>query len=189
MSRDTSPVELPEQVELPDGATILIRPVMPDDRGLFLAAWERVSKESRQRRFLGPKSELTEEELDFYTQVDGHNHIAVGAVSLGDDGEAQQGIAVARIIRSDDEPDAGELGILVVDDWQGRGVGRALMPRLLLLAAAEGITRVRAQAWSENEPIQRLLKRYPYEVLTRFEEGEMRVELDLQALGGASEQT
>ena len=109
--------------------------------------------------------------------------------SLPDDFELPQDAGKPVSNKVGYEPDAGELGILVVDDWQGRGVGRALMPRLLLLAAAEGITRVRAQAWSENEPIQRLLKRYPYEVLTRFEEGEMRVELDLQALGGASEQT
>ena len=167
---------------MPGGETILIRPVMPDDRGLFLAAWEQVSPASRQRRFLGPKSELTEEELDFYTQVDGHHHIAIGALSLDSTGETDAGIAVARIIRAEDEPDAGELGILVVDAWQGRGVGRVLMPRLLQLAAAEGVTRVRAQAWSDNEPIQRLLRQYPYEVLTRYEEGEMRVELNLQAL-------
>ena len=183
MNKAPASVNLPEQVTLPDGGEVVIRPVMPDDRGLFLAAWERVSKASRQRRFLGPKAELTEEELDFYTQVDGHNHIAIGAVALDQHGQASEGVAVARIIRADDEPDAGELGILVVDAWQGRGVGRALMPRLLKLAAAEGIRRVRAQAWSDNEPIQRLLQQYPHQVLTRYREGEMRVELDLQALG------
>ena len=138
-------VNLPEQVTLPDGGEVVIRPVMPDDRGLFLAAWERVSKASRQRRFLGPKAELTEEELDFYTQVDGHNHIAIGAVALDQHGQASEGVAVARIIRADDKPDAGELGILVVDAWQGRGVGRVL---------TEGAWLFNPEAWPAHRPLR-----------------------------------
>ncbi len=179
MDKPAATVNLPELVKLPDGATIQIRHVLPDDRGLFRAAWERLSPETRYRRFLGPKSELSEAELDFYTQVDGHDHIAIGALLMGEDHEPQEGIAVARIVRSSLEPEVGELGIVVVDDWQGKGVGGAVMLRLLKMAQAEQICRVRAYAWSGNEPIERLLHRYPYNVLTRHESGEMRVELDL----------
>lgn len=170
---------LPETAELPDGNIIQIRSVLPDDRGLFRAAWERLSPETRYRRFLGPKAELSEADLDFYTQVDGRDHIAIGALRLDKAHQPQEGLAVARIIRSEEEPGVGELGIIVVDEWQGKGVGGALMERLLKLAIAEDINRVRAYAWSGNEPIERLLRRYPYEVLTQHAGGEMRVELQL----------
>lgn len=187
MDKPVPTVDLPETARLPDGATIQIRHVLPDDRGLFLAAWERLSPETRYRRFLGPKTELSEVELDFYTQVDGHDHIAIGALLLGEGGEPTEGIAVARIVRSSVEPYVGELGIVVVDDWQGKGVGGAVMLRLLKMAQAEDIRRVRAYAWSGNESIERLLRRYPYDVLTRHASGEMRVELDLMAGHGTAD--
>lgn len=179
MSTTLPSMKSPEIAELPDGSVIQIRSVLPDDRGLFLAAWERLSPETRYKRFLGSKATLSEEELDFYTQVDGQNHIAIGALHLDDNHQPNEGVAVARIVRSVEEPDLGELGIIVVDEWQGKGVGGALMERLLKLAQAADITRVRAYAWSGNEPIERLLRRYPYEVLTQHAGGEMRVELKL----------
>lgn len=179
MTASLPSMKTPEIAHLPDGSAIQIRSVLPDDRGLFLAAWDRLTPETRYRRFLGPKAELSEAELDFYTQVDGKDHIAIGALILDENTEPHEGIAVARIVRSSEEPGVGELGIIVVDEWQGKGVGGALMQRLLKLAIAADITRVRAYAWSGNDPIERLLRRYPYDVLTQHADGEMRVELKL----------
>jgi hypothetical protein len=46
-------------VELQDGSTIRLRPVRPDDKPLFVNAFERLGPDSRYRRFLSPHGRLT----------------------------------------------------------------------------------------------------------------------------------
>ena len=48
--------------ELRDGARIEIRPIRPDDRAELAAGMERLSPDSRNRRFLSPADELSEQE-------------------------------------------------------------------------------------------------------------------------------
>src|SRR5215216_5964394 len=59
-----------EIVDLPDGSEVLIRPVRPEDKPLFLAGWAKFGEESRYRRFMGYKTRLTSRELEFFTDLD-----------------------------------------------------------------------------------------------------------------------
>jgi hypothetical protein len=52
-----------EEVALRDGSHVLIRPVQPGDKALFAESWEHFGEESRYRRFLGAKGDLTAREL------------------------------------------------------------------------------------------------------------------------------
>jgi hypothetical protein len=66
-------------------------------------------------------------------------------------------VGVARFVRSPDVEAEAEPAIVVVDDWQGRGVGTALLKALTLRAREEGIERYSALVLAENEEILRLL--------------------------------
>jgi GNAT superfamily N-acetyltransferase len=133
------------EVTLRDGARVLVRPVRPEDRALFVAGFQHLSEESRMRRFLFYKKSLGDRELDFLTHPDHQDHEAIGAV----DPTTGNGVAVARMIREDD-PEAAEAAVTVVDEWQGRGLGSLLLEGLGERARAIGVKRFTATLLTSN---------------------------------------
>jgi GNAT superfamily N-acetyltransferase len=139
-------MESEEEVTLRDGSRVVLRPVRPDDRELFVAGFQHLSEESRMRRFLFYKKALGDRELDFLTSPDHEDHEAIGAL----DAETGKGVAVARMIREDD-PAAAEAAVTVVDDWQGRGLGSLLLERLGDRAREIGVQRFTATLLTSNK--------------------------------------
>ncbi|HYB48304.1 MAG TPA: hypothetical protein VED20_13260, partial [Streptosporangiaceae bacterium] len=97
---------------LRDGSKVLIRQVHGADAPLLADGFARLSARSRQMRFLGRKDELSAAELRYFTDVDHHDHEAVGA--LDQDG---RGVGIARYVRDADDPQAAEIAVTIVDDW------------------------------------------------------------------------
>src|SRR5579859_2903290 len=129
---------------LREGSHIDIRPISPEDRTALREGFERLSPESRYRRFFGPMPELSERDLDYLTQIDHHDHEALVATEPNTD----TGVGVARYVRT--AATVAEPAIVVADDWQGRGVGMALLRRLADRAREEGITRFEAPVLATN---------------------------------------
>jgi len=138
---------------LRDGTEITVRPITPEDRPALAEGFERLSPESRYRRFFSPVSHLGERELDYLTQIDHHDHEALVAV----DPESGEGIAVARFIRVG--PDIAEPAIAVADDWQRRGVAGLLLELLARRAREEGIERFVAPVLAENAAAIKVFQR------------------------------
>ena len=110
-----------ETIRLRDGSEVFLKTLRAEDKGVLAEAFEHLSKESRFRRFFAFKSRLTEAELRYFTDIDGEAHFALAAGHRRGDGSAE-GLGTARFVRRVNEPDAAELAVAVVDDWQGRGV-------------------------------------------------------------------
>ena len=146
-------------VSLRDGSRVILRPVVAADRGLLLEGFESLSPESRYRRFFGPMKEMSGPMLDYLTAIDYRDHYAWAALSAepGPNGRPV-GVGVGRYIRLED-PQAAEMAVTVVDDWQGRGLGRVLLDALVLEALENGITRLEGDVLVENRPMQELLRR------------------------------
>jgi GNAT superfamily N-acetyltransferase len=132
---------------------VVIRPIEPADRELLGAGFERLSPRSRYRRFFATIPRLTDRQLDYLTQVDQHDHVALIAI----DDETGDGIGDARFVRTG--PGVAEPAIAVVDDCQGRGVGSALLDRLVERAREEDVTRFVAPVLAENIPAIKALAR------------------------------
>jgi RimJ/RimL family protein N-acetyltransferase len=130
-----------------------IRPIEPEDKDALARGFDRLSDRSRYRRFLSPRGPLTEAELRYLTEVDHHDHEALVAV----DPDTDEGVGVARFVRSPEEPQTAELAVAVADDWQGRGVGSLLTAELAKRAREEGITCFTALALAENDAMLGLL--------------------------------
>ncbi|MFQ5966058.1 MAG: GNAT family N-acetyltransferase [Acidimicrobiia bacterium] len=143
-------------IELRDGTRVRIRPITPDDRDRLKEGFERLSPRSRYLRFLAPVAELTPEMLDYLTEVDYHDHFAWGALAL--DQEGHPGIGVARYVRLHDEPEVAEPAVAVADEYQGRGLGTALLYTLSDTAVQHGIKRFRALVLAENEAMLQVFR-------------------------------
>jgi GNAT superfamily N-acetyltransferase len=135
------------QITLRDGSSVLIRPVLPEDKQLFVAGWEQFGEESRYRRFLSTKHSLSEDELAYFTEVDHVDHEALGALDAG----SGAGVGVARYIRLASQPEVAEAAVAVVDEWQHRGVGGELLRCLTERARENGIQRFQAHLFAYND--------------------------------------
>jgi RimJ/RimL family protein N-acetyltransferase len=143
--------------ECPDRESpIVIRPIDADDRDRLRDSHERLSPESRYRRFLAVKPHLTSADIRYLVDIDGRNHVALVATLPEADGAPIVG--VARFIRIPDEPDVAEVAIVVDDALQGRRVGTELLARLAEQAVARGVCRFRATMLADNLAVHRLFE-------------------------------
>jgi nucleotide-binding universal stress UspA family protein/RimJ/RimL family protein N-acetyltransferase len=161
-------------VTLRDGTRVRLRPIAPEDKPVLAASFDRLSEESRYRRFFMSKKKLSAAELDYLVDVDHTNHEAIVAVEAA----SGEGLGVARFVRSTDDPESAEVAVTVADDWQGRGVGRALLERLTYRARREGIRRFSAVVLADNQASVALLEGVG-ETRRTFAPGEVELVIEL----------
>jgi RimJ/RimL family protein N-acetyltransferase len=142
------------RTRLLDGTRILVRPIRPDDKPLLREGFDRLSAESRLRRFMAPITDLDAEQLHYLTEVDYVNHFAWVAVLAE---RPDFGIGVGRYIRLEDAPEVAEVAITVVDDYQGKGLGTLLLGMLAATARAAGVRKFRAYVLEDNLPMRTLM--------------------------------
>ena len=172
-------VALGAAIELRDGSRVRVRQGRPADRGLLLRGFQRLSDESRYRRFLAPMPELSEGMVRHLTEVDHHDHEAIIAL----DEATGEGLGVARYVRSTKRPDVAEVAVTVIDDWQGRGLGTLLLEALSARAREEGIKRFTALMLATNEEMMDMLKRLdPVRIVDR-DVGTVEIEVPIPAIG------
>jgi GNAT superfamily N-acetyltransferase len=128
-----------------------MRPIRPDDKALLQAGVAALSPESAYGRFLTGKSSLTPAELRYLTEIDGINHIALVVF----DRETRDMVAVGRIVRDHERRDTAEVAVVVCDDWQRRGIGRALTRELTLRS---GVDRVSGTMLATNRAALALMR-------------------------------
>jgi RimJ/RimL family protein N-acetyltransferase len=139
---------------LRDGSEVLIRPVQGTDAPLLADGFARLSARSRQMRFLWTKNELSPAELRYFTEIDHHDHEALGAVDRANG----RGVGVARYVRSAEDAQSAEIAVTVVDEWQGRGLGAVLVAQLSERARQEGIRRFTALVAADNVAVAGLAR-------------------------------
>ncbi|HLY50376.1 MAG TPA: GNAT family N-acetyltransferase [Solirubrobacteraceae bacterium] len=142
-----------DAVRLRDGTEVVIASLTSADAPRLAEAFARLSEESRQLRFLGPKPTLSSSELRYLTEVDGHDHVALSAVDPG----SGRAVGIGRFVRDRKNPERAEVAVTVADDWQGRGLGKLLLARLSDRAREEGVRKFTALVSLENRNMQGLL--------------------------------
>jgi GNAT superfamily N-acetyltransferase len=141
------------------GATVAFETITSAAKPLIQAAMAKLSPQSSRRRFFTVRHRLSDDELERFTVLDGWDRYAIGAVARHGDGRVE-GVGVARYVRLADRPDAAEAAVLVVDAWQGHGIGKRLLRTLAQAASARGIATLRGVVLHDNDPMLALLARY-----------------------------
>jgi len=141
---------------LNDGTAVCLRTITPDDAPLIREGIARLSAESRYLRFFSPAATLPDAVIDRLVDVDGHNHIAWGAIcsSCPD----RPAIGAVHAVRHRADGPVGEFSVAVLDEFHGQGLARMMTAALLVHCRAEGLVELDVHMLSENAAARRLVK-------------------------------
>lgn len=149
---------VPERLR--DGRPIEIRALRADDETGMLAAIDRTNLESLRRRFFVTKRGFSEKEKAFFMNVDFVNHVALVA-EIDEDGRPVI-IGGGRYIVV--RPGVAEVAFVVVDAYQGQGIGGLLTRHLVALARAASLKELSADVLPENTPMRKVLDRFGFRI-------------------------
>jgi acetyltransferase len=169
----------PEEVTLKDGTQILIRPIRADDAEDLKEAFQRLSMESIYLRFLSVKKELTDEEARTLSTVDYCARMAFVAICKENDREIVVGVSRYALLDAR-KPEMAESAVVVADEYQGRGIGKILLRRLVSYARTKGIDYLRGNMQIGNNRMLELVKRSGLPHQTRFVDGIWEVNIDIR---------
>lgn len=152
--------------ELADGTRVEIRPCGatssdcgPDCLKAGIGdAFERLSPRSRELRFAAGLQRLSDSQLSYLSNLDNRDRLAWCAIEPIPDGH--RGIGLARYVRLEESPAIAEFAVTVVDAYQGRGIGRILLGRLIESARENGLETLRGYILPSNSAMLRLAERF-----------------------------
>jgi protein lysine acetyltransferase len=145
----------PIPVQLRDGSTYYMRPVLPGDSERTTHGHVEFSSETLYRRFQSARTP-TKSMMTYLFEVDYIHHF-VWVMTEGPEGPV---VADARFVRDETDPAVAEVAFIVGDDYQGRGIGTFLMKALVVTADYVGVQRFTARVLTDNHPMRTILDRF-----------------------------
>ncbi len=169
------PRELEEKITLDDGSSLLLRPIRPEDEPAHREFFLHLSPEDMRFRFFGLLRELPETQLARYTQIDYAREMAF--IALGaEEQTAPETLGVVRAI-FDPDNERGEFAIIVRSDMKGKGLGHALLDKLVRYCRARGTARLIGKTVTDNQRMIELAKRLGFRVERNGEEVDVSLTL------------
>jgi GNAT superfamily N-acetyltransferase len=156
----------------PDGPSAVIRPACAADEAALGEFFAALSPQSRYLRFFGPVTPGPALLLRLLGDADGID--AVVAV--------RGGLIIGHAMAADLAGRVSDIGVVVADAWQGRGLGAALMRALVTGAQARGLTSMTMDVLPGNrQVIAMILAHWPAARIDRTPDGlTIRIRLRLQ---------
>lgn len=159
-------------VELRDGSRVRLHPMHAEDAERLLRFHHTLSPETTHLRFFTVHPELSPTELHRFTHVDHRDREAIVATA------EDEIVGVARFDRLDDPADA-EVGFVVADSWQGRGLGTVLFEALAQRAREVGIARFVADTLAYNRRMQAVFHHAGLPMTSGFRDGVVHAVVEL----------
>ena len=155
------PSALVRKWQATDGTELWIRPIRPEDAQIEKSFVSNLSEQTRYFRFLSTVKELTQALLVRFTQIDYDREMAFIAV-VGEKPQEKEVAAGHYVTYPDGE--TCEFGLVVADEWQGRGVGHQIMVDLIRAAGSKGLKKMIAYIFNENDAMLQMVRGLGFKV-------------------------
>lgn len=152
------PIEWVSTFRTKSGKNLILRPIRPEDEPLEQEFFTFLSKESLYFRFFGYISGFTQEMLSRFTHIDYDREMALIALTPGPEPRMA---GVVRLI-GDAWKLTAEYAIIVADEWQGQGIGKALTETIIGYARLRGYQSLHCSVLQHNDAMLSILKRYGF---------------------------
>lgn len=162
------PKELSTTMLLTDGTQIGFRPIHPTDEHRMRNLFYELSQQTIYYRFMSDLKRLPRKQIQDFVYIDHRNDIAVVGTVPEADGERI--VAIGRYFL-DPTTNLAEVAFVVLDGWQGKGIGTFLFNHLMKIARRNGIRGFTAEVLSQNRAMQAVFDRSNCKTRSRLAEG------------------
>jgi acetyltransferase len=162
------PEEYVTQRPLKDGTQISLRPIKPEDEPLWHELLAGCSTQSRWFRFNYLFKQTTHEMATRYCYIDYDRELAI--VAEVEEEARRKLVGIGRLVADVDHQTA-EYAVIVVDRWQGRGLGGLLTDYCLELAKQWGVRQVVAEVAKDNSRMLATFRNRGFEIASPLEQG------------------
>jgi acetyltransferase len=171
------PSALEERIELA-GHPLLVRPIRPEDGQHLMDFYAKASSTDMRLRFFMSRREVPHSELARYSQIDYDREMTFVALTNASSGE-QAMVAEVRAV-CDPDNQLAEFAIQVSSDWQGKGLGRMLLAKLIGYLRDHGTAEVVGQCLRENTAMASLARSLGFDVSADVSPDTMALRLSLR---------
>jgi ribosomal protein S18 acetylase RimI-like enzyme len=175
-----SPGFEPRVLELTDGTKVHVRPIVPEDEPLLIEAVAAMSERTVYFRFFSPMKRLPDALAHRLAVVDYQDRFALVGTTHKPGGK-ERIVGVARYDRVVNTAVA-ETAVAVVDEFQRRGLGSALLTILAKVARDHGIKGFTLIVLPENQQMLGLLRRMGWIHQAKLTGGVYEISFDLPEL-------
>jgi acetyltransferase len=164
---------------LKDGTAVTIRPIRPEDEPLMVKFHETLSDRSVYLRYFGSLSLKTRIAHDRLVRIcfgDYDRELALVVEVKGMEGPEIIGVGRLNRVFGTDE---AEIGIIVTDAYQNRGLGAELLRRAVRVAREEGIGALTSEMMADNLSMQVISKALGFHLHMQDGFASMRARLEL----------
>ncbi len=172
-----SPGFEPRVLELTDGTKVHVRPIVPEDEPLLIEAVAAMSERTVYFRFFSPLKRLPDALAHRLAVVDYNDRFAIVGTTHKPGGK-ERIVGVARYDRAADT-DVAETAVAVVDEFQRRGLGSALLTILGKVAREHGIKTFTLIVLPENQQMLGLLRKMGWIHHAKLTGGVYEISFDL----------
>ena len=164
-----------------DGNPVTIRPIRPEDEPLMVRFHETLSERSVYLRYfhlMNLEQRVTHERLTRICFIDYDREMALVAVRRNPETGESDILGVGRLMKIHGTQEA-EIAALISDHWQGRGLGRELLGRLLQVAADDKLAKVVADILPDNRGVMRICEKLGFSLKHSLDDEVVRAEFKL----------
>jgi len=167
----------PRILELTDGTKVHVRPIVPEDEPLLIEAVASMSERTVYFRFFSPLKRLPDALAHRLAVVDYNDRFAIVATTHKPGGK-ERIVGVARYDRAAGS-DVAETAVAVIDEFQRRGLGSALLAILGKVAREHGIKTFTLIVLPENQQMLGLLRKMGWIHQAKLTGGVYEISFDL----------
>jgi GNAT superfamily N-acetyltransferase len=139
--------------ELDGGLRVRLRLTRPSDAKRVRDFLERLSPETRQRRFLSPMPHVPQAAVDHFTFYDPRERLVIAASAPGEGGEQIVGLGDVSFVHTG----IAEIGLVVEEEHQSRGIGKLIAEAIASLGLSRGATHLKAEMLDSSPAVMKLL--------------------------------
>ena len=175
------PTRYVSQWAMKDDTPVTIRPIRPEDEPAMVRFHETLSERSVYLRYfhlMNLEQRTTHERLTRICFIDYDREMALVAVRRNAETGESDIIGVGRLMKIHGTNEA-EIAALISDQWQGRGLGKELISRLMMVGADEKLDRLKADILPDNRDIMRVCEKLGFSLKHSLEDDVVHAEFKL----------
>jgi acetyltransferase len=155
------PAYYEEWITLKDGSAVFLRPIKPTDGPLLEDLFKKLSRETIYFRFLSHLDKLQPEMVKGFVEIDYESRFTLTAIITEDAKESIVGTC-SYVVK--ENTDHAELTVVLRDDWQRKGLGKAMVARVVNVARSKGLASIEILLDYRNEGMKRIFASLGYPV-------------------------